>query len=448
MHKILIIDDDELIRFTFCELMRIEGFTPVEASDGRHGVEVFKKECPDAVILDLKMAGMDGIETMRELKTIDSCVPIIIITGYGDISTAVKAIKLGAYDFITKPLELKGLLLILRRAIEKLELEREVRRLHKDVNESYELFLGKSQAMKKVISQIHQVARTNFSLIIQGETGTGKSYVANMIHGLSKRFLAKFVTIDMGAIPDSLAESELFGYEKGAFTGAEKRKAGLLQIAEGGTVFIDELQNMSPNAQIKLLRAIEEKKITPLGSLLPVSIDVRVIAATNVDIGRAVSEKSFREDLFFRLGEIVIKLPALRERTEDIPILAGKFCRQTCEELDKNIQGISDQALECLKRFPWPGNVRQLKNTMRRAVLFCSGSVIKEEDIKPLLGDNLGARNDVLSDEILELTLKDAEKRAIKRVLALAKGNKTKAASLLQIDYTTLLRKIRTLKII
>jgi len=442
MHKILIIDDDEMIRFAFCELMKTEGFQALEAADGKQGMDVFRNTPPDAVVLDLMMKGMDGLETMKELHNIDPSVPVIIATGYGNISTAVKAIKLGAYDFITKPLDLNGLMLTLRRAVEKLELEREVKRLHKDVDKPYELFLGRSPAIKEVISQIQKDVRTNFSLIIQGETGTGKSYIANVIHGLSKRFGGKFVTIDMGAIPESLIESELFGHEKGAFTGADSRKAGLFQIANGGTVLIDELQNMSPNVQSKLLRVIEEKKVTPLGSLWPASIDVRIIAATNTDIAQAVAEKSFRQDLFFRLGEIIIKLPALRERDEDIPILATMFFRQACEELDKNIQEISDGGLELLRRFPWPGNIRQLKNAMRRAVLFCSGSVIKEDSIKRLLEDQGRP-----ADEIHNLSLKDAERRAIKRAMELANGNKTKASSLLQIDYTTLLRKIKTLNI-
>ncbi|MGO9014484.1 MAG: sigma-54-dependent transcriptional regulator [Dissulfurispiraceae bacterium] len=447
MQKILIVDDEPSIRSAFGTVIKIEGYSVLEASDGKRGVEIFDEERPDAVILDLKMPGMDGIETMKKMKTIDSSIPIIIATGYGDIRTAVEAIKMGAYDFITKSSELEVLLLTLRRAIEKRELELGAGRLQKNVDESYEVFLGKSPAMKKVISQVQQVAATNFSLIIQGETGTGKSYIANMIHGLSKRSGGKFVTIDMGAIPDALAESELFGYEKGAFTGAEKRKVGMFQIANGGTILIDELQNMTPNVQIKMLRVMEEKKIIPLGSLLPVDIDVRVIAATNADLEKEVAEKKFRKDLFFRLNEMTIKLPALRDRIGDVPFLAVKFCQQACVELDKNIHEITDDAFDCLKSYHWPGNVRQLKNTMRRLVLFCSGSVIDADNIKALLGDESRKGDAQSSDDIGDITLKGVERAAIKKALALANGNKTKAASLLQIDYTTLLRKIKILNI-
>lgn len=440
MNKILIVDDEHSIRLLLSQILNDEGFTPLAASNGRKAIEIFRNESPDAVLLDLLMPGMDGIEIMKELKKIDPIIPIIIITGHGDISLAVKAIKAGAYDFITKPAHEEGLIMLLRRAMEKLELEREIRKLHNSVESTYELFLGRSQAMKAIISQIQSVAPTNFSVILQGDTGSGKSYIANMIHSLSKRSEKKFVTIDIGAIPDSIAESELFGHEKGAFTGAERRKEGLLQIANGGTLLIDEIQNMSPTIQSKLLRVIDQRKVVRLGSVEPEKIDIRIIAATNVDIAKAAAEKIFREDLFFRLGEIIIKIPSLRQREEDIPVLAGRFCRETCEELDKDIREFSEDAIDYLKHFSWPGNVRQLKNTIRRAVLFCDGKVIRAEDLKALLSEDTRRADE---PQMTGLTLKDAERRAIKKALELAKGNKTKAASFLQADYTTLLRKIK-----
>lgn len=440
MNKILIADDEHSIRLALSHILNDEGFTPLTASSGRKAIEIFRNESPDAVLLDLLMPGMDGIEIMKELKKIDPIIPIIIITGHGDISVAVKAIKAGAYDFITKPAHEEGLIMLLRRAVEKLELEREIRKLHNSVESTYEFFLGRSQAMKEIISQIQSVAPTNFSVILQGDTGSGKSYIANMIHSLSKRADKKFVTIDIGAIPDSIAESELFGHEKGAFTGAERRKEGLLQIANGGTLLIDEIQNMSPTIQSKLLRVIDQRKVVRLGSVEPESIDIRIIAATNVDIAKAAAEKIFREDLFFRLGEIIIKIPPLRQREEDIPVLAGRFCRETCEELDKDIREFSEDAINYLKHYSWPGNVRQLKNTIRRAVLFCDGKVIRAEDLKALLSEGTHRTDE---PQMTGLTLKDAERRAIKKALELAKGNKTKAASFLQTDYTTLLRKIK-----
>ncbi|MBF0559706.1 MAG: sigma-54-dependent Fis family transcriptional regulator [Nitrospirae bacterium] len=447
MNKILIVDDEQSVRIILSKVLVDEGFTPLAASSGNQAVEIFRNESPDVVLLDLFMPGMDGMATMEELRKIDTIVPIIIVTGRGEISRAVSAIKAGAYDFIAKPTDTDELVLLLRRAIEKLELEREIGTLHDNVESTYELFLGRSRPIKKIISQILSLAPTNFSLILQGETGTGKSYIANMIHCLSRRSKNKFVTIDIGAIPDSIAESELFGHEKGAFTGAERRKEGLLQIARGGTLFIDEVQNMSPAMQNKLLRAIDERKIVRLGSVEPEAIDIRIIAATNIDIKKAVKEKIFREDLFFRLGEIIIKVPPLRERIEDIPVLAARFCRETCEELDKDVREFSDEAVDYLKRFPWPGNVRQLKNTIRRAVLFCNNKNIEAENIKDLLTDDIAGRDESFQPEFLGLTLKDAEKQAIKRALDLSKGNKKKASELLQIDYSTLLRKIKEINI-
>lgn len=291
MNRVLIVDDDELVRLTLSELLRGNGFSPSVASSGRLALEVFRKETPDAVLLDLKMPGMDGTETMKELKEINPDIPVIIVTAHGDIPTAVEMIKLGAYDFIVKPPRLDILILTLKRAIERLELERAVKRLNTACTISHEWLFGKSQVMKRVIEQIHRVAPTDFSVILQGETGTGKSTVARVIHGPSRRAEGPFVTVDIGAIPETLVESELFGHEKGAFTGADKKKKGLFETANGGTILIDELQNMSPHVQSKLLRAVEEKKIHPLGSARAVEVDVRIIAATNTDIRQAGSER-------------------------------------------------------------------------------------------------------------------------------------------------------------
>ncbi|MDI6728487.1 MAG: sigma-54 dependent transcriptional regulator [Thermodesulfovibrionales bacterium] len=446
MNKILIVDDDMVIRLALCEMLQNNGFLPVDVSSGRQAIRFFGKEKPSAVILDLKMPDMDGIEVLQELKRIDPNVPVILITAYGDIETAVEAIKLGAYDFIVKPPKFDRLILTLKRAIEKSRLEMTVWRLNTAVETSLEWLLGKSYPIKKIIEQIHQVAQSDFSIVIQGETGTGKTTVARAIHNLSTRATGPFITVDMGTIPETLVESELFGYEKGAFTGAEKSRKGFFEIANHGTILIDEVQNMSLYVQGKLLRAVEEKRIYPLGSTRPVEVDVRIIAATNSDIKQAVKEKLFREDLFFRLREFEITLPPLRERVDDIPFFAQRFFIEACEELNKRMHGIDDSVVSLLKQYPWPGNVRELKNAIRRAVLLCCDDVIKAEHLNFLVGDKQEDEGDLSLLPLKKLSaiaVRDVEKRTIKQVLQATGGNKTKAASILQIDYKTLLTKIK-----
>lgn len=316
----------------------------------------------------------------------------------------------------------------------------------KPAKTSLEWLLGKSASMKKVISQISQVASSGFSVVIQGETGTGKTVVARSIHNLSRRAGRPFVAVDMGAIPETLVESELFGHEKGAFTGAEKKKMGFFEAANGGTILIDEVQNMSPYVQSKLLSVIEERKVYPLGSTRPADVDVRIIAATNSDIRENVAEKKFREDLFYRLGEFVLTLPPLRERAEDIPFLARRFLLEAAAELGKDIGEITGEAYGLLLRNPWPGNVRELKNVIRRAVLFSEDGAIGPGHIKFLLENGNGEGLSTLK-EISAMASRDAERKAIKQVLGLTGGNKTKAAAILRIDYKTLLTKIKAFKI-
>ncbi len=437
MNRVLIVDDEEMTRLPFRELLMAKGFFPLEASDGRSAVRIFERERPDVVLLDLVMPGMDGIETMGEMRKIDPDIPIIIVTAHGDVPTAVEAIKLGAYDFLVKPPDFNRLTLTIRRAIEKLQTERRLKRLDAAVQTHFGWMLGRSRAMKMVIEQVNQVAWSDFSVIIQGETGTGKSIIANAIHALSRRSEGPFVTVDMGTIPEGLVENELFGHERGAFTGAVTKKKGFFEIANRGTIFIDELQDMSTNMQGKLLRAVEEKRVYPLGSTGPVDVDVRVLVAINTDIRQAVREKRVREDLFFRLGEFIINLPPLRERVEDIPIFARRFLSEASAELNRQVWEIADDAIDLLKRYPWPGNLRELKNVIKRAVLLSNGGVIKAEGIDFLVRDRYSGQ------EPPAMTLKDAEKMAIRKALEAANGNKTRAAALLQIDYKTLLTKIK-----
>lgn len=446
LNKILIVDDDRKIVYLISKVLKNNGFSPKGAYCAMDALEIFKKEIFDAVLLDIKMPGMNGIDAIREFKNISAEIPIIIITAYADIQMAVKVMKLGAYDFITKPLDFDNLIIVLKRAVERVGLEREVKRLNITIESYLERLLGSGKAIRRVIEQIYHVAKTNFSVIIQGETGVGKSIVARSLHDISKRAKAPFVTLDMGVIPETIIESELFGYEKGAFTGAERSKKGYLEIANGGTIFLDELENMSPHIQSKILRVCDEKKIYPLGSTREIDVDVRIIAATNKNIGKELEDRRFREDLFFRLGEFIITIPPLRERIDDIPFFARKFLQEAANELNRTVYELTDEAEDYLKRYPWPGNVRELKNVIKRSLLQSPTGIISQENLKNLSHDKFEDKSKTTLlplKEVSTLTIRDAEKKAIMQVLEWTNGNKTKAASILQIDYKTLLVKIK-----
>jgi DNA-binding NtrC family response regulator len=451
MKKVLIVDDDKGIRFALAEILKKNDFMPVEAQNGLQALEIVRKEQFDLMLLDVVMPEMDGIQTLREIKKLNSDVPVIVLTGHADIPTAVEAIKLGAYDFLTKPPQLNRLILAIQRATEVSELQKSVRQLDASMETSLEWTFGKSTVMKSIIKQIRQVAWTDFSVIIQGETGTGKSVVAQAIHNLSKRAEQPFQIVDVGVIPETLMESELFGHDKGAFTSADKKKKGFFESANGGTIFIDELENMPQSMQAKLLRAVEEKVIYSLGSTKPVDIDVRIIAATNTDIKESVRERKFREDLFYRLSEFIIILPPLKERTEDIPVLANKFLAEASIELSKQMREMDEAALVMLKQYPWPGNVRELKNVVRRAVLLSDNGIVSPEHLEFLIQDRWAEKDSLPFlplKEVSALAAKDAERQAIKRALSATKGNKTKAATMLEVDYKTLLTKIKEYNII
>jgi len=442
MGKILIVDDDKDLRNIVKDILTEEGFSTSEAPDGLIAIKIFKNDIPDAVLLDLKMPHMNGIETMKELRKIDRCVPVIILTAHGDIPTAVEAIKCGAYDFTLKPPEFDRLIITLKRAVEKRMLEMEIEKTHYNLELSLEHLLGKSNAIKKVIKQILQVSQTDFSVIIQGETGTGKSFVASAIHNMSKRTNKPLIAVDIGLIPDSLVESELFGHKKGAFTGAEKNTAGYFEVAHHGTIFIDELENMSPHVQGKLLTVIDKKKVYPLGSTTPVETDVRIIASTNKDIRQSVLKKEFREDLFYRLGVFIIDLPPLRERSDDIPFFTKKFIYEASIELNTQIKEITEDALVLLTNHNWPGNVRELKNVMRKALLLAKSDVIGQECIEFLIIEH-DSDKDISPRSSLKNAVRALEKQQIQAALKKTGGNKTKAAELLDISYRTLFEKIK-----
>jgi len=435
MDKILVVDDDKNIRFTLAEFLIENGFGTVEAPNGKAAVEIFREEKPLLVLLDLKMPDMNGIQCLKLLKEADPSVPVIMVTAHGDVPTAVEAIRLGAYDFTLKPPNFDRLIMAIRRAIEKTELERALKA-------SMATLFGKSSAMRALIEQVRQVAPSDFSVLLQGETGTGKSFIARTIHNFSKRSDGPFVSVDIGAIPENLVESELFGHERGSFTGAERKKKGFFEAADKGTILIDELQNTSSYVQSKLLRIAEEKRLYPLGSVCPTEVDIRIISASNVDILQAVKERKVREDLFFRLGEFIITLPPLRERPDDIPFLAHRFFREATEELNKNIREIADDAMEFLMSHSWPGNVRELKNVIRRAVLLAQEDVIRTGHISLQLHPQT-EKTDQSATLLLQEVTMEAERRAIKRALGLTEGNRTKAAHILQVSHRSLLRKMK-----
>ncbi len=444
MKKIYLIDDDRAIRLVLSAILKRNNYVPVEVSTGIEAIELFRKELPAAVLLDVKMPEMNGIEILKELKSIDPDVPVIIVTGYADITTAVQAIKLGAYDFLSKPPHVDKLILTLARAIENYELHKTFMNLESTVDNSLEWLFGKSHAIKEVIHQVRQIAATDFSVIIQGETGTGKSVIAQTIHNLSKRAKGPFQSVDVGVISENLIESELFGHEKGSFTGADRKKTGFFEVANGGTLFIDELENTPLQLQSKLLRAVEEKRIYSVGSTKPIDIDVRIIAATNSDIKQAVRSKQFREDLFFRMSEFIITVPRLKDRSEDIPFLAKKFFAKAAIDLNKQVSEIDEDVLKLLQNYAWPGNIRELKNVVRRAVLLSGNGVIKSNNIQ-FLADEKSVSSTELRPlkEVTAAVVREAEKEAISHALNATKGNKTKAASILEIDYKTLLTKIK-----
>jgi DNA-binding NtrC family response regulator len=434
MNKVLVVDDDSSTRFTIGEFLSNSGFAPVEAQNGRVAIDIFKKEEPLLVLLDLAMPEMDGIECMRRLRDIDPTVPAIMVTGQRDVSCAVEAMKVGAYDYVVKPPDYERLMLTIKRAAEKAQLER-------TITTSFETLFGRSKAMKVIAQQVRQVAQSDFSVILQGETGTGKSFIARTIHDFSTRASGPFVKVDMGALPENLVESELFGYEKGAFTGAEKKKKGFFEVSHGGTILIDELQNASPYVQSRLLRVAEEKRLFPLGDTSPVEVDTRIISASNADLTQAMKEKKIREDLYYRLAEFTIDLPPLRDRVADIPFLALKFFREATEELRKGMREITDAAMDMLTGYTWPGNIRELKNVIRRAVLLCPGDTIKPEHIG-LTAVASREENIALSSFRLREVATDAEKNAIRQALSFTNGNRTKAAHLLEISHSSLLRKM------
>ena len=380
MADILIIDDEKAIRKTLTEILTFEGYKIDEASDGEEGLKKFKEKTFDLVLCDIKMPKMDGIEFLEKAGEVNADVPIIMISGHGNIETAVEAVKKGAYDYISKPPDLNRLLITIRNAMDKSTLVLETKVLKRKVSKVQEM-IGESSPIKKIKETIEKVAPTDARILITGDNGVGKELVARWIHEKSNRASAPIVEVNCAAIPSELIESELFGHEKGAFTSAIKQRIGKFETANGGTLFLDEIGDMSANAQAKVLRALQEGKITRVGAEKDISVDVRVIAATNKDLLKEVEEKNFRLDLYHRLSVILIHVPSLNERRDDIPMLIDKFLEDICSDYGITQKPIDDDAIKLLQEYDWTGNIRELRNVVERLVIL-SGKNITTEDVK------------------------------------------------------------------
>jgi DNA-binding NtrC family response regulator len=455
---VLIVDDEEEMRTFISLLMKREGFRTVQAESGTAALEAVRRESPDLMLLDIKMPGMDGMEVLRQTRELNPRLPIVVVTGYADSQGAVRAMKAGAFDYLSKPFDNNEMARVVHQALAEQRLKEKVGELSAQLQSNTHLteWMGPSDVVAKLVSEVQPVAESDFSVVILGETGSGKEVVARAIHQTSLRASAPFTPVDCGAIPENLLESELFGHEKGAFTGAETQRPGKFEVARGGTIFLDEISNMPMGSQAKLLRVLQEKKIYRVGGTTAIDIDVRVLAAGNQDLHALTLAGSFRQDLYFRLAEYVITVPPLRERKEDIPYLAKRFLDAANTELKKDVQGFSKSALDVLFNYNWPGNVRQLRSTIRRAALLANG-MITENDLDlnrvPVPGLAFTPKvqgmpwNDLSLKEIVRQSTTVVEREVLTEVLKFTGGNKAKAARLLKVDYKTIVDKLKKLGI-
>ncbi|MEK6618431.1 MAG: sigma-54 dependent transcriptional regulator [Nitrospirota bacterium] len=441
---ILVVDDEPEMRALLQDVLQERGHHVTVAQSGREALKrLAEAECA-VVLTDLRMKEMQGIELLGEIKRSYPDINVILMTAFGSVETAIEAMKQGAYDYLVKPIKNEELIRVTERAVREAALRREVNRLRREVHKEYSFhqILGKSKPMREVFDLIRRVADSPANVLITGESGTGKELVAKAIHYNSERRDAPFVPVNCAAIPETLLESELFGHVKGAFTDAKTDKRGLFEEAQKGTIFLDEISELPLMLQAKLLRVIQEREIRHVGATRVVPVDVRIIAATNLMLAEEVKAKRFREDLFYRLNVIEIRLPPLRERKEDIPLLVEAFLRKCAEASHKEVRGMTESALALLMDYPWPGNVRELENVIERAVTLARGEKIMPEDLPPAIQGARGERR--VMDEATERTLplQEVEKEYILRILEKTGGNKYQAAQVLGIDRKTLYRKL------
>ena len=437
--RILIVDDEAIMRDSLNDWLMEDGYEPVAVEDGQKAIEIVRSQPFNVVLCDLKMPGMDGIETMQKIKEINKDLPVIIITAYATVNTAVESMKQGAYDYIVKPFDPEEVSHLIRKIISHQQLLQENIILRQELKRVYQFrdIVGKNYKMQEIFELIRTVADSDASVLILGESGTGKELIARAIHYSSRRAEKPFVSVSCSALPESLLESELFGYEKGAFTGAVRDKPGRFEEANQGTLFLDEVGEMKPETQLHLLRVLQEREIRRLGGTGVIKVDVRIIAATNKNLERAVKEGSFREDLYYRLNVVTIQLPPLREREDDIPLLVERFLMKYNIKNNKNLEGISPKAIALLVQYHWPGNVRELENVIERAVVITKHRVIQTEDLPPHIQSFQESKG------IQPRKLKEVEKEHIQHTLEENKWNISKASKVLGIDRSTLYKKIR-----
>jgi len=441
--RILVVDDEAAMREALYDWLMEDGYEVGLAEGGKEAVAMAGEKSWDVILLDLKMPGMDGLETLRQLKgkEVDTDAEILMMTAYATVDTAVNAMKEGAFDYLVKPFAPDEIELQIKKIVTHRELVLENILLRQKLEEraEYDEIIGKSDPMQKIFDLISQVAPTDSTVLVTGESGTGKELIAQAIHGNSQRCYMPFIAVSCGALPDSLLESELFGYEKGAFTGAEYTKKGRFELADNGTLFLDEIGDISLKTQVDLLRVLQQKAFRRLGGVEEIQVDVRILAATNRNLQKAISENKFREDLFYRLNVISIHVPPLRERKEDIPLLVKAFIRKCCFEMNKEVVKITPSALNVLMDYDWPGNVRELENVIERALVIGRGSEIVTEDL-PFPGKEYTA-------EVMPDSLKMMEKMHVRKILKKTDWNISKTARLLEIDRQTLYNKLEKYKI-
>ncbi len=447
MPTILVVDDKDSMRNMLTQTLTEEGYRVDAAEDGKKALDLVRNKSYDLVLTDLKMPNIDGLELLSSVKEIDDETSVIVMTAYGTIEDAVNAMKRGAYDFITKPFDTEHLCVMVNRALENRRMQAENSLLREELLAGHGLdnIIGKNDSMKELSVLVQKVAKSDASVLLQGESGTGKELFARAIHTLSNRKNGPYIAINCAAIPHELLENELFGSEKGAFTGAHARKMGKFEIANGGTVFLDEIGDMDISLQAKLLRVLQLKNFERLGGTKTVDVDVRVIAATNMDLQELITAKKFREDLYYRLSVFPLSIPPLRERRDDVPALADFFIDKYCRELKKPLKSMTREAISLIERYHWPGNVRELENTMERAVILAEGKKITPEHLAIRLQrtDEIQLRDGAGLKEIGAMAQARAEKSTILRILKQVRGNKRKCAQILKIDYTTLFDKIK-----
>ena len=441
---ILVVDDDREMVSMLRDVLDAAGYRTIMAYSGAEALAIVEREEPELMISDLRMAGMNGAELQKQVKQLAPGLPAVIITAFGSIETAVESMRLGASDYVTKPFSNDELLLVVARALEDRKLRREVLRLRSELAHSFglEQIIARSPKMLAQLDVLRQVADTSANVLITGESGVGKDLFARALHYHSQVGTGPFVAINCAAIPENLLESELFGHVKGAFTDARQNKAGLFQAANRGTLFLDEIGELPIALQPKLLRVIENKRVRPVGATEETAVEVRIVAATNAALEDAIASGRFRADLYYRVATVTIAIPSLRERAEDIPLFIKYFLARSSSESGRRIPEISDEAMDCLLRYAWPGNIRELQNAMQRALILCRDGRINRSDLPPkVAGEYLSSVN-LESAVARRMTLEELEHEYIGAIMATVGGNKTEAAALLGIDRKTLYRKL------